>query len=201
MSIIIDVIVVAIIWSAATVGYKKGLVKTVYGLLAFIIAAVLTALYHEAVAEYLMKFDFIQKMIENINQSIALNMTADLGAMPLWMKDAISVASMGVAEKIIQMIITVITVIVTFVGVKIILGFAVGIVDVIMKLPLLKTINSTGGMLFGVIQGVLIVLVICAVLTMFVPLESFKNIHNAIGGTYIAKYFYNNNILMTLIMR
>ena len=71
MSIIIDVIVVAIIWSAATVGYKKGLVKTVYGLLAFIIAAVITALYHEAVAEYLMKFDFIQKMIEDINQSIA----------------------------------------------------------------------------------------------------------------------------------
>jgi uncharacterized membrane protein required for colicin V production len=201
MSIIIDVIVVAIIWSVATVGYKKGLVKTVYGLLAFVIAAVITALYHEAVAEYLMKFDFIQKMIEDINQSIALNMTADSGAMPLWMKDAISVASMGVAEKIIQMIITVITVIVTFVGVKIILGFAVGIVDAIMKLPLLKTINSTGGMLFGVIQGVLIVLVICAVLTMFVPLESYENIHNAIGGTYIAKYFYNNNILMTLIMK
>ena len=35
LSIIIDVILVAIIWIAATIGYKKGLIKTVYSLVAF----------------------------------------------------------------------------------------------------------------------------------------------------------------------
>ena len=202
LSIIIDVIVVAIIWIVATVGYKKGLVKTVYSLIAFILAATLTALYHEAVAEYLMQFVFMQKIMEDINQGVVLKATsAETAAMPLWMNDAISVATMGVAEKIVQMIITIITVVITFVGVKIILGFTVGIVDVIMRLPILNIINSTGGMLFGVIKGVIIVLIICAVLTLFVPMESYENIHNAISATYIAKYFYNNNILMTLIMR
>ena len=206
LSIIIDLVVVAIIWIMATIGYKKGLIKTMYGIVAFILAAVLTALYHQQVAEFIMKFDFVQKTLEDINQSIASKfIPQDTSVMPLWMSnsvsDAIVNAGMSVAEKIMEIIITALTVVVTFIGIKILLGFLVGILDKLAKLPILDTINSTGGMLFGVLKGVIVVLVLCALLTAFMPSKNYQEIHNAMGKTYIAKYFYNNNILMSLIMK
>lgn len=206
LSIIIDLVVVGIIWIIATIGYKKGLIKTMYGIVAFILAAVLTMLYHKQVAEFIMQFEFVQKTMENISQGIASKfIPSDTSVMPLWMNnsvsDAIVNAGMSVAEKVMEIIITVVTVVVTFIGIKILLGFLVGILDKLAKLPILDTINSTGGMLFGVIKGVIVVLVLCAFLTLFMPTKHYQDIHNAMSHTYVAKYFYNNNILMTLISK
>ena len=90
--------------------------------------------------------------------------------------------------------------ILSFVLVKIVLGFAVGILDVIMKLPILDTINRTGGMLFGVIKGMIIMLICFAVVSMFVTAENYQYVHEAITDTYVARFFYDNNILMALIL-
>ena len=131
LSIIIDLVVVGIIWIIATIGYKKGLIKTMYGIVAFILAAVLTMLYHKQVAEFVMQFEFVQKTMENISQGIASKfIPSDTSVMPLWMNnsvsDAIVNAGMSVAEKVMEIIITVVTVVVTFIGIKILLGFLVG---------------------------------------------------------------------------
>ena len=69
LNIIIDVLLVAIIWITAIKGYKKGLVKTIYALVAFIVAAVITTLFYEQVAEYMMSLPFVQEMIVKLNQS------------------------------------------------------------------------------------------------------------------------------------
>ncbi len=206
LSVIIDLVVVGIIWIIATIGYKRGLIKTMYGIVAFLLAAVLTALYHQQVADFIMKFDFVQNTMGKISQGIASKfIPSDTSIMPVWMNNSVSealkAAGMGVAEKVMQIIITALTVVVTFIGIKILLGFLVGILDKIAKLPVLDTLNCAGGMLFGVIKGVIVVLVLCALLTVFMPSQHYENIHNAMSQTYIAKYFYNNNILMTLIMK
>ena len=202
--VIIDIVVVTIIWVIAINGYKKGLVKTVYGLTAFFLAAILASYAYEYVAEFLGNLEFVKNLTEQINQNFVQDMAVD-SSMPKWMAGAvegvIEVAGQTVAERIISIIISVLTVVLSFVLVKIVLGFAVGIIDAVMKLPILDTVNKTGGMLFGVIKGMLIMLICFAVVSMFVTADNYRYIHEAITDTYVARFFYDNNILMTLILR
>ncbi len=203
-NIIIDIIIVSVIWITATLGYKKGLIKTLYGLAAFICAAIITALFYENVSDYLMSLSFVNELVSKMNQSITKTImsTTDMSLiMPAWMSDIIVNAGNSVSDKIIEIIIMIVTVIITFLISKLVLGLMVGILDRIMKLPLLDTINKTGGMLAGIIRGVLIVLICFAIVSMFVATDKYQNIHNEINNTYIAKYFYNNNILMRIIMK
>lgn len=208
INIIIDVIVIAIIWITAVKGYKKGLVRTLYGVVAFILAGVLTAYSYKYVCDYLMSLSFIKELTTKINGYIAESIVAnsDLSMiMPLWMgnsvTEALQSASATASVKIVEILIMIITVIITYLLVKLVLGVCVGILDAIMKLPILDTVNRTGGMLSGIIKGILIVLLCFAVVSLFVTAEKYQYIHSAINETFFAKYFYNNNILMRLIMK
>lgn len=208
INIIIDVIAVAIIWITAVKGYKKGLVRTLYGVVAFILAGILTAYSYKYVCEYLMSLNFVQELTGKINgyitESIISN--SDLSIiMPVWMSNSVTEelqsAQVTASAKIIEILIMIITVIITYLLVKLVLGVCVGILDAIMKLPILDTVNRTGGMLSGIIKGVLIVLLCFAVVSLFVTAEKYQYIHSAINETFVAKYFYNNNLLMRLIMK
>lgn len=208
ISILIDIILVAVIWITSVKGYKKGLVKTVYSLVAFIAAAIITALFYKDIVEYLMSLTFIRDIVAKLNQNITDSIIASTGsslAMPVWMGDTITysvqAAGISAAGKLVEIIIMIATVVITFLLVKLILGLLVGILDTIMKLPILDTINRTGGLLGGLIKGVLIVLISFGIISMFVAADKYQYIHNAINETYVAKYFYNNNILMRLIMK
>ena len=208
LNIIIDVLLVAIIWITAIKGYKKGLVKTIYALVAFIVAAVITTLFYEQVAEYMMSLPFVQEMIVKLNQSIAETIISNTNInmfMPVWMGEtvmrAVQTAGITAAGKLVEIIIMIATVLVTFFLAKLLLGLVAGVLDAVMKLPILDTVNKTGGLLAGLIKGVLIVLVCFGVISMFVTAEKYQYIHNLVNETYIAKYFYNNNILMRMIMK
>ena len=208
LNIIIDILLVAIIWITAIKGYKKGLVKTIYALVAFIVAAVITTLFYEQVAEYMMSLPFVQEMIVKLNQNIAETIISNTNInmfMPVWMGEtvmgAVQTAGITAAGKLVEIIIMIATVLVTFFLSKLLLGLVAGVLDAVMKFPILDTVNKTGGLLAGLIKGVLIVLVCFGVISMFVTAEKYQYIHNLVNETYIAKYFYNNNILMRMIMK
>lgn len=208
LNIIIDVIVIAIIWITAVNGYKKGLIKTLYGVVAFLLAGILTAYSYKYVCEYLMAKTFVQDIMAKINgfitESIILN--SDLSfIMPVWMSnsvtEAIQSAGMTASGKLVEILIMIFTIVITYFLVKLVLGIGVGILDAVMKLPILDTVNRTGGMLSGIIKGVLIVLLCFGIISLFVTSEKYQYIHSAINETFVAKYFYNNNILMRLIIK
>ena len=208
LNIIIDILLVAIIWITAIKGYKKGLVKTIYALVAFIVAAVITTLFYKQVAEYMMSLPFVQEMIVKLNQNIAETIISNTNInmfMPVWMGEtvmgAVQTAGITAAGKLVEIIIMIATVLVTFFLSKLLLGLVAGVLDAVMKLPILDTVNKTGGLLAGLIKGVLIALVCFGVISMFVTAEKYQYIHNLVNETYIAKYFYNNNILMRMIMK
>lgn len=208
LSLIIDIILVTVIWITATVGYKKGLIKTLYGLAAFVFAAVFTAIFHEKVSQYFMSLEFVKNLVTKINEKLTdtiVSTTEFSSFMPNWMgetvESAIQSAGVTVASKIMEIIIIILTVLLTFFLAKLILGLIVGILDALMKLPILDTLNRTGGMLVGIVKGVLIILICFGIVSMFVTADKYHYIHNEINNTYIAKYFYNNNILMRLIIK
>ncbi len=207
MSIIIDVAVVAFIWILAVTGYKKGLVRTLYGFVSFIVAAIITAFVYKPVSEWLLKLDFVRKWTERISAyivtSIAEGAEGVTGQLPEWMWNfaGSGSATWTVGEAFASLVVGILCVVVVFIIVKLALTLFVGILDTIMKLPLLNSVNRLGGVVFGLLKGVIIVWIVCAVVVLFLSTEMFNGINDIIQSTAVTKYFYNNNMLMNFILK
>lgn len=204
VSIIIDVAVVAFIWIFASLGYKKGLVRTLYGFVSFLVSAILTAVMYKPVSEWILKLDFVKKWTERISSYI-VEMIADgvTSQLPEWMWNFAGggSATWTVGDALASLVVGILCVVVVFIIVKLALTLFVGVLDAVMKLPLLNSVNRLGGVIFGLLKGVVIVWIICAALILFMSTDMFNGINNAIQSTAITKYFYNNNMLMKFIFR
>ena len=65
----------------------------------------------------------------------------------------------------------------------------------IASLPIIKQIDKLGGLIYGIIEGLLIIYIILAILS-FVDVQE---IQLAIKSSYITSILYNNNLLLLLL--
>lgn len=110
--------------------------------------------------------------------------------------DALAVLTDAVTEMILKIISILLLFAVVRVGVFLLLR----LLDLLFRLPLLHGINSFLGMLIGAVNGLLIVYIICALMTLLVPTDSMSLLGDVIDKTLLVKYFYNNNLLIELFI-
>ena len=206
MSIIIDVAVVAFIWILAAAGYKKGLVRTLYGFVSFALSAVITAFVYKPVTAWLLELEFVKKWTDSISSyitdALAQKSSEALAGLPEWVWSYAGGESgiLTVGDALASLVVGILCVIVVFIIVKLALTLFVGVLDAFMKLPVLKSVNRFGGVLFGLLKGVIIVWILCAVVVLLISTDMFNGINEVIQSTYVTKYFYNNNMLMRFIL-
>ncbi|MGE4283265.1 MAG: CvpA family protein [Clostridia bacterium] len=99
-----------------------------------------------------------------------------------------------------EFIINVLSMIVLFCVIKMILTIAAEIINQFMKLPLLSQVNKLAGGIFGIVSGIAIVYIICAFFILLSSIQIFTPLTELINESLIIKGFYNNNILIELIM-
>ena len=58
--------------------------------------------------------------------------------------------------------------------------------------------NKTLGIVLGVINGIIIVYVLCAVAVALIPVEHLNEFKEAVSKTLLTQFFYNNNIILNL---
>lgn len=110
--------------------------------------------------------------------------------------DALAVLTDTVTEVILKII----SIALLFILVRLCVFLLLHFLDALFKLPVLNGINSFLGMIVGAVNGLLIVYVACALLTLLAPTESLSAISEAVDKTLIMKYFYNNNLLIELFI-
>ena len=206
--IIIDIVVILIIWFCVVSGMKKGAVRTIYELGSFLIAAIVTAFVYRPVSDFLMTLDFAEKWTRQLNEALSSGIggaaSEQMSTWPQWLQNAMSntVYDSGnaLADGITQVLVSILCIIVIYLVVQLILSLIMGILDGMMKLPGLHMVNKLTGGVLGGIKGVFIIWVIFAVVLLFASMEFFQTVNDAIQGTFVAQYFYNNNWLMKLIM-
>ncbi len=103
-------------------------------------------------------------------------------------------------DTVTEVILKIISIILLFVLVRLAVFLILHFLDALFRLPVLNGINSFLGMIVGAVNGLLIVYVICALLTLLAPTESLSAISTAVDKTLIMKYFYNNNLLIELFI-
>lgn len=102
----------------------------------------------------------------------------------------------GTAEIIIK----VISAVLLFILIKIGIFLLFGILELFFKMKLLNFVNRTMGVVLGLVNATVVVYVLCAAAAVFVPAEYSMAFKEAMDKSFIAGFFYNNNMIISLFL-
>lgn len=204
-TIIIDLIIILIIALFTFIGYKQGLIKVAIKIFSFIIAIIVAITLYKPAANLIIAKTSLDETIKN---TMVKKITPEglKSTDQVKVPDNISQSIIGGANQTIDeisntisiKIIEVSSLLIIFIIVKILLKFVSAIADLIAKLPIIKQFNKLGGTLYGLIEGILIIYILLAILSMVAPLIE-SNIITEIDQSLIGGMMYNNNILLNII--
>lgn len=207
MPFAIDLIVFAIIILFTFIGYKRGFVKIAFSLCTFIVALIVTLILYKPVSSLVIsQTEFDEKIESAIVDNILPDGISANDEIDLKLEDNIyhsllkegTNSIQGVAETFSTKIIETIVFLILFTIAKIALRFVTFFADLVAKLPILNQFNRLGGIIFGFLQGILIILVILALISLFAPMVD-KSIITSINDSMITSKIYANNILLNFI--
>lgn len=206
MAIAIDLIIVAIILLFTFLGYKRGLVKLAISLCTFFIAFIVALVFYKPITNVVIENTNIDEKIEStitknilpegVSETEKVDLSDDLPSVIL--KSSENTVK-SIAESFSNTIIGTACFLIIFIGVKIVLKFVTVLADLIAKLPILKQFNKLGGTIYGILEGVFIVFVVFAIVSMVAPLLD-ASILDGINSSYIGSILYNNNIILKFIV-
>ena len=218
MSIIIDLIILAILGVSIFFGYKNGLTKCVIKILAFFIALVVAAVFFKPVSNFIIDKTLIDEKIEEAVVSIVKDDIEENGEikedtkLPETMveyinetvKNTVNETKQNVvntaAEGISQVTINVIVAVLLFVIARVALIFVSALSKIITDLPIIKQFDKVGGIAYGAIKALIIIFVIFAVISLVSPLIEETGIVTLIDKSFVGSILYNNNLLLKIIL-
>ena len=200
--------VIVIIAVLGWLGMKKGLIKMVFSLVSTI-AALLIAMLFSPVVSGMMKsneaivgffdekigaiVDFSPEEAKEETESKQESLIESL-PLPETFKDTL-------CRQITNVIINAIAFVITLVLAIIALALLCKTLDLLAKLPVLRQINTIAGLAAGIAEGVLLVWVLFAILTMFAGSEFGKDALAMIGENPLLDFLYKNNLVSKYIAR
>ncbi len=213
---ILDIIIVIFIALQVFFGYRKGAIKSLFDLLGYIVAAVVTYLFYAPVKQLLIDMtplddtiaSFVAERLKILGATSvqATVSTADLTAMtklPLpenvklaitnFLTNSVSSASQNVITEVTDFLMTIIAVIAVFVVTLIVVKIIASMLNIIAKLPVISTFNKFGGVLFGLIKSYIILSLLFLIFMMFFSTNGNQMLFNMINQSILAPIFINYN--------
>lgn len=220
----IDLIILAIILITALIAAKVGFIRTVYQLLSSVIALVL-AFFVYPIIESILKLTplyegvktWVRGLVPEVGNIGLQAQSAMIQDSLQWMPDFITdkivknnnpeIYQLLGVNNLIEYIVTSvanlcimgIAIVLCFILIKIGLTIGVGVLDLVAKLPLLKTANKWAGFIVGLVKGVVIVWVICLIIPLLMMIPQFSELKTLIEQSILMDYFYNHNFILQII--
>ena len=85
-----------------------------------------------------------------------------------------------------------------FIIARILFIFLKLITSLIAKLPVIKQFDQLGGIIYGLLEGIIIVYIILAIVSFVSPMIN-PDVSNTINSSTIGGFLYNNNLLLKII--
>ena len=216
--IVLDIVAIVLILIAMLDGRRKGLVKMLWKVGAWILTLVLVMALVKPVTEWAMTTDMAQGIVGNITAAVENNLLKDSVEaltpeaisestnIPVILIPAqtvsnlgqdLSTAALSIASALAETVVKIAVGLILFVFIRILLSILYRILNLATKLPVIHGVNKLLGMLMGLINIMFILYIVLGIAALNIDVESQWDI--VINSTYIVKYFYNNNILLSLI--
>ena len=199
MSIIADIVIVAIVLLSTFLAYRKGLVNLAIQFVAVIIAVALTLLLYKPISNLIINVTAIDETIQSailekandimtngeeesnlIVESIQNNM----------LPETARTISINIIEGAVMLILYII--------IRILLRFVTALANIVTKLPIVSQINKLGAIIYGVLRGLLIVYILLFLINLSGEINSQSQVYNAVEDSYIASTLSEYNVLNIL---
>ena len=173
-SVILDVLLLAIFAACVSLGWKRGLFRTLAELVSWLAALLGAAAAANAFTPVVMERlrpvlegqvsqaigDYLQSLVdetgyEGLFGGLLESLTRG-GAVDGMADAAVEILSEAVLRNLAYALLF----LVSFVAIALLLKLAVGLVDRLLKLPLLRQVNAAGGILAGALKGLLLALLV-----------------------------------------
>lgn len=211
MSIIVDLVILAIMILCIIIGYVRGLTGALIKILSFVLSIVIAFILFIPISNLIIdKTQIDENLEQTIRETIIGNEQNKEENMPQAITDYIGQKVENVADDAKEAIadstardvaVTIVkagTWILLFIIARILLIFLRFITALIAKLPVIKQCDKLGGIIYGIIEGLIIIYVLLAIISFVSPMLS-GNLANAIDKSYIGSIMYNNNLLLKII--
>ena len=202
MSIVVDIIIVAIILLSTFLAYRKGLISLAIQLVAFVIAIALTLLLYKPVSNVIINVTGIDEAIQNAILEEANDiMTNEEENANLVIETIQNDMLPETARTISINIIEGAVILILYILIRIALKFVTALANLVSKLPILNQLNQLGGIVYGILRGVLIVYIVLLLINLTGEIEPENQVYTAVGESYIGKMMNENNILDILFTK
>ncbi len=213
MSIVLDIIVVAVVVLFALLGLRKGFLKSLMGFVGAVAALVLALTVARFAASWIFETWVRQPLADTISQALtesgAATAEGALDALPGYLTGLLGLADGGTEAivgaiassssslaavlvtalaPVITNLIMVVLAIVLFFVFLLLVRLALRLLNRVAKAPVLRQVNGLLGFLFGMGKGLLVVWLLCALAGAAAPLwagESAGWLQNAIEGSVL----------------
>ncbi len=202
MSIVVDLIIVAIILLSTFLAYRKGLITLAIQLVAVVIAIVLTLLLYKPVSNVIINVTGIDEAIQNAILEEANDiMTNDEEGANQVVESIQNNMLPETARNISINIIEGAVILILYIIIRIALKFVTALANLVSKLPILNQLNQLGGIIYGILRGILIVYIILLLVNLSGEIEPQNHVYTAVEESYIGKMMNENNILDILFTK
>lgn len=104
-----------------------------------------------------------------------------------------------VSKRLAEYAISIISLILIYIIIRVALIFARFLLKEVAKLPVFMQIDKVGGIALGAVEGLMTVYIAFAFIMLFSAAPQFKGLFTALDTSVIANYFYQNNFIIKWI--
>lgn len=214
MDYIILIGVIGFLVLSAFVGYKKGMVKIVLSMVAMVIAyalaAALTIPASMALKSATPIYDTIEESVGKMVKESKVDSTSiEKLNLPAQIEEKIMEGANGVAtgfneylvKTISNLILKALTFFILMLVIYIILSIVIKVLDFVAKLPLINSINKSGGLVIGLVKGLIYVWIACLVITACSDKAWAQEAFRQINSNKLLTMIYEYNPIIFLVTK
>lgn len=194
---IIDIIFVALVVLGYIMGAKKGFIKSVWKIAAWVLTIFLVWMLSAPFSEFVSQTDMYAAINSSIGEKVANIYASEAPALPPIFGEAAQMAAAeNTGNQIASLATTALTYIALIILIRVLLGIVFRVLNIVSKLPLVSFTNKIAGGAMGVINVMFIVLIVLSVISVV----GIRGAVMAIQSSEIVKYIYDNNIILKLFI-
>lgn len=210
MSIIVDLVILGIFILCIIMGYVRGLTGSLIKIVSFVLSLIIAFVLFIPISNLIIDNTQIDENIEQTIREMIVGNTEEEQKMPEAITDYITeqvenasdsakeAIADNTAREVSLTIVKAGTWIVLFIVARILLILLRFITSLIAKLPVIKQFDKLGGIIYGILEGLIIIYVILAIISFVSPMMN-GILANAIEESYVGSMMYNNNLLLKII--
>ena len=195
-----DIIFVLLMAAAVFSGTRKGLIKTIWRLGAWIITGIAVYAALTPAVNFLYSTPAVKSIYDSVYNTVSSGMINTTANLPSWLAANIAAAGAQAAEatahSFTDTAVKVIAAISLFIIIRIILGILFRVISGAAELPVINGANKLLGGICSALGMLIAVYAALALAALFINPAMYAFINDS----HIVKYMFDNNILMQLFM-